>query len=333
MSAQKTDTDQRGQWPRLASVAAWALPRLTIIVLLGLWLSTALVIVPLDEVALYRRMGHYQKQTLSPGLHFILPYPFGETACVNVKQTSMVPIGFDLDLARLNDTPMTWTQQHGNEHPMLVGNGTEIVVVNGLLRFKFKDDFASVFDSITASRSPSEIVRSLAHKAIFGQLNHLSMDRILKADRAALESRLLERTRALADAYNLGIEIVDFGLISIHPPVNVAPAYLKVVEASIKAEGLVSQEIIDAQRELLRCQKSVVDGNSDALAARQRQLADVAEKVSQYQTWRELYRHGPRLVQQQMFFESLEEALDRKPLVLMDANLPSTTKVWIEPKE
>ena len=314
----------------IGNLFIWGAPRFTACVLTGLWLSTSILIVPLDEVALYRRLGVYQKDTRGPGLHLILPFPLGESACVSVKQITTLPIGFDVDLKELLDLPLLWTQPHGTEYPMLVGNGTEIVVLNGLLRFKVKEDPVSVRKYLTTSESPTRLVRSLAYQAVQGELNQKSMDQILRTDRVAMEERILQRIEEELSQHDLGIELIDFGLLSVHPPVEVSESYLSVVEASIDAKGKVSQEIIDAERELLRCHKVSSDTIAEAKASQEKQLADVKQNIDKYQTWRDLHEYAPLIAKKQMYFESLIESVDRKPLVLLDSDLPSNTKVWVE---
>ncbi len=140
----------RSSWA-ITFVKGAALPLLALLVLLY-WGSTCLVIVELGQLGVREHFGRVTGEPLPPGLHFKLPWPCGRIRAYAVKTVHQVPIGFvegDQPVNYKEPRALLWTRDHAKEEFALVlGGGTELVVVNALLYYKIAEDPRGFLDYV-----------------------------------------------------------------------------------------------------------------------------------------------------------------------------------------
>ncbi len=212
----------RGSW--LARYARLCVEPLLLIVVLTGWLSTAVVIVPPDSEAIRVTWGKFQKETLSPGLHFIAPWPMERVRLVPVGRVQDFALGFDRDLGG----PVLWTEVHfSGESNLLVGNGEEVLTFNVPVHF----DLA---DALAAERTIADLPRllfNLAQRELLVATSSRDSFGIMTGERDVVSEQIRSRLQSSADSLSLGARIRYVGLKDIHPPVDVAPAFQEVISA------------------------------------------------------------------------------------------------------
>lgn len=202
------------------------------------WLMTGLVqIESYEEGALYR-FGKLRTETLAPGIHLTLPYPFDRVEVYNTQSIERTTVGY----ISSENTDNLWTAGHGkNEYKLLLGGGNELVSIN--LRIEYK--IGNLYLYLTRGSSPDSVLRAMAYEAITARTINTNLSTLLAADRTEFaESFRADLEARLADQ-ELGLDVVNVVLESIHPPIEIAPVYQEIVSAGIKAE----QYILDAEAE------------------------------------------------------------------------------------
>jgi regulator of protease activity HflC (stomatin/prohibitin superfamily) len=102
-----------------------------------------------------------------------------------------------------------------------------LLVVNVPIQFQIRDLLKWAYEHEDAA----DLLHKLATREIVRYLVSADLSEIMSHGRAAAADTLRERIQAVADANNLGANILFVGLQGIHPPVKVAPEYEKVVSA------------------------------------------------------------------------------------------------------
>lgn len=287
------------------------------------WLATGIAIVGTDQLGVYYRLGAVSHVPLEPGLHFTLPAPFGEVRRLSVKTIQATTIGFEANVDDLRSQPLLWTRPHGTaEYPLLVGTGAEIVVVNGLLRYKIAETPEGLLRYVSQSADPEAILRSLASQALLRELDGRSLDDAVGLERIQFAARIEQRIRDSLSISPLGIELVDFGVLSVHPPVEVAGPYLEVVSAQIDAESQINEARVNAQSELMRCESMSLSHVADTRATASQRLTPLVDETRRFNASVELQSRNSEVVRRRLYCETLAKALERRSLVLVDDRLP-----------
>jgi regulator of protease activity HflC (stomatin/prohibitin superfamily) len=297
----------------------------------ALWGSTGLVAIAPHELGLYERQGQLLDEPLPPGLHLALPYPLSRVHRLPVKRVTIMPVGFVATESDLFCSPLLWTRPHGSEeYPLLVGTGAEAVIVNALVRCQIDARPAQLRQYITQAESPEQMLRSLAHRTLLAELRAVTLDDVLVSDRDGLRQRVELGLRRIVEQYELGLSIIDVGILSIHPPVEVSGAYADIVNARIDAEKSVAEATVFATSELIRCSMMSDSFAADAQAASSQRLATAVEDASRFRAFTDQFSRHPAIVRTRLLHDTLSTVLQQRPLMLIDVHLPKNVQLWLD---
>ncbi|HID24433.1 MAG TPA: hypothetical protein EYP14_18820 [Planctomycetaceae bacterium] len=79
----------------------------------------------------------------------------------------------------------------------------------------------------------------------------VSLDAILTDGRARIEQQCLQAIRRTVERYDLGLDVLSLGLLDIHPPRQVVPAYRQVADALEERAQLVNEAEAYCARKVL----------------------------------------------------------------------------------
>ena len=188
------------------------------------WLSTCLTTVPLGSRGVLVSFGKYEPVALEPGLHFSLPWPLEKIELVPTQRIREIALGFDQDL----DGPVLWTAKHYvGEKNLLVGDGESLLTIDVPFQYRVADAVAF----LKATPDSASALKSLAERRLIQAARSRESFAIMTVDRAQIADEIKHGLQQDADRLGLGVEIVFVGMKDVHPPVDVAPAYEKVVSA------------------------------------------------------------------------------------------------------
>ncbi len=142
--------------------------------------------------------------------------------------------------------------------------GESLLVIDVPVQFRISDPVAY----LQASSDPVPALRSLAERELIRLTQgHAGFD-IMTESRAAIAADLHATLQRDADRLGLGLEVLYIGLKDVHPPVEVAPAFEKVVSAEEteaatidQAKAYTASQIPDAQAQ---AQRLTVEADADA---------------------------------------------------------------------
>jgi modulator of FtsH protease HflK len=214
-------------------------------------LSTTVVVIDPGEQALLERFGRSVpgRQLLDPGLHFKLPWPVDKIYRYRAEQIQGLTIGIVTDEKKEEQT-ILWTVGHAKEeYNLLVASRTPVgqtnleagrkippvnlLAVNLPVRFQITNLLAWAY----SNAEPAALLEQLATRELVRYLVNADINDIMTRGRSRGSEVLHERIQQAANDHALGTRIVFVGLAGIHPPVDVADAYEKVVAAMQQAEA------------------------------------------------------------------------------------------------
>ena len=219
------------------------------------WLSTGIVQVEANQEALVYRLGVLQEETLKPGIHFTLPAPFDTVEYYNTDTVNRITIGYDSKAT----TDNLWTQTHGtNEHMLLLGDGNELVSLNLRVEYRIKD----LHKYVSMSKSPESMISAYSYNLITQRVIRTDLQSLLAVDRNAFALNFKQDLIEALEKNDVGVEIVDVFMESIHPPLAVAEDGLSIAE---KYQEVISREI-EAEELVRRANTAAAVTKADAEA-------------------------------------------------------------------
>lgn len=313
----------RSSWA-ITFVKRTALPLLALLVLL-FWASTALSVVEMDQMGVREQFGRVSGEPLPPGLHFTLPWPCGRIRAFSVKTVRQAPIGFveqEPVGSRKEPAALLWTRSHTKEEFALVlGGGTELVVVNALLYYKIAEDPDGFMDYVYRQAAPEEALVAFAYRALTEETRGHTLDEVLSADRTAFARRLADSVRRQAREARLGLEVVDLALINLHPPIEAAGSYLDVINARLAARRRVTEAEGKKVTDLLAAQTNSASAVAAARVEASRRITDASSQVAEFTALAEAVRVAPATNRYRLWTEALEKTLADQRLTVIDRAL------------
>ncbi|MBP3478134.1 MAG: hypothetical protein J6K03_01460 [Oscillospiraceae bacterium] len=267
------------------------LPTAVVILVLTLWLSTSVVLVDTYQEGALFRMGTLQSETLAPGMHFVLPWPFDRVELHDTRSINAVTIGYVAD----GDSDNLWTEGHGKEeYRLLLGSGDEMVSINLRIQYRIRD----LYQYISSAAEPAALLQAQAYEIVTSRTVRSDLETLLSTDREAFSQSFLEELTQKLEPFGTGLEVVDVVLESIHPPVEVASVYQRIISAGIDAERIVINGENEAQIARLEAQltqtalvsKAKVE-REQAVAAAKAAVADFMASVEADGSYRDAYRY------------------------------------------
>ena len=207
------------------------LPCALIGIVLLLWGSTGVSLVNSDQEGAHYHLGKLKEETLAPGIHFTLPWPFDRVEVYNTQAVGQITVGYVAEGSADN----YWTEAHGGEeYRLLLGNGNELVSINLRVMYRIGDLRAY----LTSAATPELLMSAASYEIVTARTITSDLDTMLSTDRAVFADSFREELMTYMARYNTGLTVVDVVLESIHPPVEVADAYQALISAEIEADRL-----------------------------------------------------------------------------------------------
>jgi regulator of protease activity HflC (stomatin/prohibitin superfamily) len=305
------------------------------------WGLSGVTRIDLNQRGSYERFGA-PVAMLRPGLHVLLPWPFGRVRLVEYGVVHALPVGATLNGVSLPPDTSTadgpapasadklWDQQLSNDTSYVIASETagrqsfETVSVNITVLYRVGLDDTSAHMALYNEIDPTSLVRSLSGR----ELSHFFATRTLLAVLGERNEEIATELRGALqtdlDRARSGLDVVALVVESMHPPSGAAAAYRGVQTEQIVASMRYSQEMGRAQSTL-----SVAE--ADARNTRDTAQAAAAELVSSasVERWQSsadtlAFRNSGGAFLIERYFANLRSALSKAALEIMDSRLGSS---------
>ena len=263
-----------------------------------LYLLSCVVVVEPGEQAIIEHFGSpaddaNDVRLIGPGLTLKWPWPIDIVYKYPTERISQISIGFVPEIdpnGQLEHKPLLWGQTHYKEEYQLLvaseqsrtepGAGTvpvSLVIAAVPVQYRIKDLYNFVYNH----QEPEKLLESICYRELTKYAASAKIEVEQEADanesligmgRAEAGRILSNEIQKAANDANLGVEIVFVGLQGIHPPVEVAADYQKVIGAFQKKQA----SILNAQ-----AKRNEILGTLVGSVERAEQLYDLALKYQQ----------------------------------------------------
>ena len=296
------------------------LPGAILGVVLLLWLASCFVQIGPNQEGVLFRLGKMLPETLQPGLHMTLPWPFDRVDVYNTRSLEKVTIGY----VSQGDQDNIWTKDHGGEeYLLLLGDGNEMVAINLEIQYRIND----LVSYIRSGAQPVSILQAQAYEIITERTIVTDLDTLLSTDREVFSETFREELSERMKPYNTGLTVVDVVLESIHPPVNVADVYQALISAEIEAaytlinaQNTSYQHVNGAQREKTETVSKALVEKAEKIAQAQAAVTEFMAAAEADETYRSEYRFFK-------YLNALTESYNGTKLIIVGEGVDSSKLV------
>ncbi|WP_158927300.1 SPFH domain-containing protein, partial [Acidisphaera sp. S103] len=331
-----------------------ALPPVLLGLLVLAWGLTGVTRIGVAERGVYERFGA-PVAVVPPGLHVLLPWPFGRVRRVEFGVVHAVAIGSEaggtklaVDISTADGPPplsanRLWDEQSGTDSAYLIasrGGGQqsfETVSANIRVLYRIGLDDESARRALYGLVAPETLVRSLADRLLARFFVDRTLDQVLGARREQVADDLRASLQAELDARLSGVDVVAVIVESIHPPSGAAMAYRGVQAAQIIASTRSAEETGRAFGSLSVAARDAHNLNDDAQALAAELVGSARSDRWQADADTLAYRDGGHAFLLERYFANLRGALghdagleiidnrlDRSEAPMIDLRPPAT---------
>jgi regulator of protease activity HflC (stomatin/prohibitin superfamily) len=322
-----------------------ALAPVVLLLLAFCWFLSGVTRIELNERGSYERLGA-PTAILKPGLHLLLPWPFGvvrhlELGVVHSVSLSDGAAGAppepDTSTAEADPSPAAnrlWDSEQPADVSYIIANDSagrqsfQTVSVNLRVLFRVGMDDAAARSATYRMEQPETIVRTLSGRVLAQFFATQTLTGVLEEDRADMSHRLKASLQEELDHLQSGVEIVAVVIEAIHPPSGAAAAYRSVQAAQIEAATQIAAERGRAETTSNLAQRDAHAATNDAGAEAAETVSAAHAELTDLEADEKSYRTSERPFLLERTFANLRQALAKSPLEIIDhrlagANLPT----------
>jgi regulator of protease activity HflC (stomatin/prohibitin superfamily) len=259
-------------------------PALVLGLIFILFISTSFFVVqPHQQAAIYHFGKLSPSSIKSEGVHVKFPWPIDKAEIYDVHRAASMQIGYESS----KDANFLWGQGHdGGEYMLLLGNGNEIAAVNIKLVYVISD----LYSYIKTSAKAQDILSAAAYNALMSRTINTTLDSFLNTDRNSLSESVAKELAEFCKTEKLGLSVVQVIVESIHPPVDIADVYQRVVSASIDKTTAITRAEIYAGTKVMEARRQSQTAIDHARAVQFSRVSDAQKEAAVFDAAGEAYR-------------------------------------------
>jgi len=204
--------------------------KLCIIGIVLIWILSGFYMVQSNEQGVVRRFGRMVRGTISPGMHYHLPWPIERVDKPKIREIRRVSIGYR----------EKWDKGKDKADPAIVQRLTgDINIIN--LRIMVQYSIKDAPNYLFKTENPDYLVKAAAEAAITETVGKLSVDEVLTVGKLKIQNQTQRIAQELLDTYECGIQILTANLQEIHPPKEVIQSFKDVINANADMDKFISE--------------------------------------------------------------------------------------------
>lgn len=323
------------------------LPVLTVMLICG-WLLTGLQQISATQRGIYERFGKPVK-VLSSGLHYGLPWPFGQVVLTENGQVHELATGEEpgttaepLTSAE-GEAPQSadrlWDAVHSFDKAQIIasqsGSQQSLQIINSDVRFMWRiglTDNAALAATYNSANLP-ELIRSAANQVLVHQFSSQTLEQLLAEQRIALASQINRAVQQKLDSLQTGVELLSTVVEAIHPPAGAADAFHGVQAAQISAQALISRERGHAAELAASAQTTATTRHNQA----QMNASDVTSKAQatavRFAAQKQAVAQSGQVFVDELWYSQLHQTLGHSPLLIIDQRIGAGSPPTIDLRE
>jgi membrane protease subunit HflK len=286
---------------------------LVVVGVLGVWASFGAFTLKPGQAAVLLLLGKHDRTIVQDGFHLVLPPPLVEREIVNVSELRNEDFGF-----RGREDENTPAEKL-IEATMQTGDNN-IVRVSFAVQYRIKDAFLHRF-RLAQSQA---VVRDAAQAAMREVVGRMTVDGVLREQRALVSTEVSRLLQEILDSYESGLDVQGVQLQDVRPPASVRAAFDDVVAASQDASRLGNEAEGYRNEVLPKARAEAAEARASAAAYREARIAEATGEAERFKAIAAEYEKAPEVTRKRMYLETMESILPEVEKIIIE---PGTTQV------
>lgn len=264
-----------------------------------------------EEEGVVLRFGKHIN-TVSPGLHFKLPYPIDDVVKVPAQVVDVLNIGY-----RSNERDRVSSLDLADESSMLTGD-LNIVLAGFDVQFSRVDPKAFLFNV----KDPVETLRDISQSVMREIMGDRASIPILTVGRAEIQVRARQLIQETVDRFGMGIQINEVNLTFVSPPDQVRNAFNDLNKAEQDAVRFLEEANREYQANVPRARGQAERMVLEAEGFRESRVRTARGEADRFVKILEAYELSPQVTRQRLYFEAMERRIpELGEVIVVDEDL------------
>ncbi len=290
------------------------------------WASTTSFVVLPSEEAVIERLGEplHPETPLGPGLYLKAPWPVDRAVKVETQTIRTMNIGNTPDAQAF---ALLWTRTHGAANPFLSGEN-DYFYPYVVLHYRVKD----LNHFLYRQKDPEKTLEGVANQVATQLFAKRRFYEIALSFRRKLVEDLKTHIQLELDQLETGIELIDATIIDIHPPIDIADAYERVIASYQEKEQMINQALGYRNQKLPEARGQAVRNIEEAESyATEKPLRAQGDA-------KKLHAQSPenasiaKITRKRLYLSAMLEALKGRKIILVDPKT-GVPELWLNMTE
>ncbi|HKY36050.1 MAG TPA: FtsH protease activity modulator HflK [Polyangiaceae bacterium] len=265
---------------------------------------TSFYTVPAESEGVILRLGRFSR-TVPSGLHFKIPFGVDDVRIVPVKRQLKQEFGFGTPNA-------SWPTQVGQESEFdetksMVTGDLNAALVEWVIQYRVENAERYLFNV----RDPDLTLRDISESVMREVVGDRTVDEVITIGRQEVEDEALQRLRALAVSYDLGIKVDQVQLKNVNPPVKVQASFNEVNQAQQEKERAINVANGEYNKEIPRARGRAEQTIRAAEGYAQQRVNQAEGEVTAFKALLAEYLKAPEVTRRRLYLETMAEVLPK----------------------
>ncbi|OPX37937.1 MAG: hypothetical protein B1H12_03755 [Desulfobacteraceae bacterium 4484_190.2] len=308
---------------KLLRISCKSILYLPFVLFIVCYVSTTIFVVGINEEAVIERFGRPLNVTESvgPGLHLKLPWPFDQVREIETASIEELYIG---NIADDQAGALIWTKKPGTEEPFLSGDNNFFYPYI-VLHYRVKD----IFQFLYRNTNTKMLVNEVAHRVATVLFAQEAFYNIAAMHRGRVGLKMEKRLQQDLDKMKSGVELLSVNFKYVHPPTSIVYSF---------------EEVTAAYQDKQRIINNALEYQNKILPESRGKAAQIVETAKSYITDRQEKAQGDatrfilslptssrekQLTMSRIYLQTIPEILREKTKILIDPK-SGEPDVWID---
>ena len=268
--------------------------------------------IEVEEAGVVLRFGKHV-DTVSPGLHFKLPFGIDQVYTVPIARQLKQEFGFGTPGA---SNPNQWTNREENdlERNMVTGD-LNSVLVDWVIQYRVTEPENFLFKV----RDADATLRYASESVMRQVVGDRTVDEVITIGRQEIETECNTRLKELVNLYSLGITIEQVQLKDVDPPVPVQDSFNEVNNAQQEKEKSINIANGEYNRAVPKASGEAQKVISEAEGYATQRINEAEGDAARFTALFTEYQKASDVTRRRIYLETMEEVIPRLGgMVVMD---------------
>ncbi|WP_026972704.1 protease modulator HflK family protein [Aliagarivorans marinus] len=294
------------------------------------YFASGLTVIPYGDQGIEQQLGRTVRSGIEPGLHYHLPWPWGQMIRVSHQEVRSLTVGSERSSYTRSNGDGLWfeifgSRAHRDNTNYLQTGDENLIFLELALQYRLLNasDIYHRYDNV------DELVQRIAEGALWQQTAQVSYEQLLEQSHSAFSEAIAAAIHSELDDLGIENQIVGVQLQKIQPPASLVEVYRDVLNAHQESQDSVNQAIASRLNTLPMARAGIIAEQAQVESRAVERTLRAEGDALRFSQLAEVYQQNPQAFQFELQLRSAELALSQRQLTLVDPRIDQHDfRVW-----